>query len=140
MQAVSKEWPYVFRGPQDGRRFFVVLGASPLRLDGGGGSGGERAESDEDALREPFGGVGVDGVHSFACISSRSLRSSSSHQGGVALGIISRPKKCLFDPGLNLIESLREIIEVITISAECARGNNLRFLFPELFFSPWWYF
>ena len=37
MQAVSKEWRYVFREPQEGRRFFVVLGASPVRLDGGGG-------------------------------------------------------------------------------------------------------
>ena len=30
---------------------------------------------------------------------------------GVSLGIISRPNKCLFDPGLNLMESLREINE-----------------------------
>ena len=31
--------------------------------------------------------------------------------------IISRPKKCLFDPGLDLMELLREINQVVTISA-----------------------
>ena len=60
---------------------------------------------------------------------------SGARSFGVALGIISRPKKCLFDPGLNLMESLREINKVATISAECARGRTLRFLFskPVLF-------
>ena len=49
--------------------------------------------------------------------------------------IISRPKKCLFDPGLKLMESLREINKVATTSAEYARGRTLRFLFskPVLF-------
>ena len=56
---------------------FVVMEAAPRGLGSGGGSGGKRAESGEGALREPLGGVGVGGARSFACISSRSLRSSS---------------------------------------------------------------
>ena len=60
---------------------------------------------------------------------------SGARSFGVALGIISRPKKCLFDPGLKLMESLREINKVATTSAEYARGRTLRFLFskPVLF-------
>ena len=37
---VGRGWPSVFRGPEDGRRFFVFLGASPLGLDREGESGG----------------------------------------------------------------------------------------------------
>ena len=37
---VGRGWPSFFRGPEDGRRFFVFLGASPLGLDRGGESGG----------------------------------------------------------------------------------------------------
>ena len=56
---------------------------------------------------------------------------SGARSFGVALGIISRPKKCLFDPGLNLMESIHEINKVVTISAECARGRTLRFTFSK---------
>ena len=78
--AVCKEWSCIFRGQEDGRRVFVVLEAAPRWLDSGGGSSGKRAESGEVALREPFGGVGVDGARSFACVSSCSMRSSPSPQ------------------------------------------------------------
>ena len=40
--------------------------AAPRRLDNGGEYGGERTESGEEALRERFGGVGVDGARFFA--------------------------------------------------------------------------
>ena len=66
MPAVCKEWSCVFQGPEDGRRGFVVLEAAPQRLGSGGHSGGKRAKSGEGALREPPGGVGVGGAHSFA--------------------------------------------------------------------------
>ena len=72
--AASKEWLCVFRGPEDCRRFFVVMEAALRRLGSGGDSGGKRAESGEDALREPFGEVGIGGARSFACISSRNSR------------------------------------------------------------------
>ena len=49
---------------------------------------------------------------------------------------ISGPKKCFFDPGLNLIEFLREINKVVTISAECALERTLRFPFLKCVFSP----
>ena len=55
--AVCKGWSCVFRGPEDCRRVFVVRGGTAVE----GGSGGKRTESREAALREPFGGVGVDG-------------------------------------------------------------------------------
>ena len=45
--------------------------------------------------------------------------------------VISRPKKCLFGPGLALMELLRESNEVVTISAECALERTLRFPFPK---------
>ena len=41
-----------------------------------GGADGKRAESGDDFLREPFGGVGVDGAGSFACIGSCNFISS----------------------------------------------------------------
>ena len=50
--------------------------------------------------------------------------------------VISRPKKCLFGPGLDLMELLHEIDKVVTISAECALERSLRFPFPSVFFSP----
>ena len=78
--AVCKEWSCVFRGPEDDRRVFVVLEAAPQRLGSGEGIGEKRAESGEEALRGLFGGVGVGGARSLACISSRSLSSSSSRQ------------------------------------------------------------
>ena len=55
--------------PDDGHRVFVVLEAAPRGLGSGGGSVGKRAKSGEEALRESFGGVGLDGGRSFACIS-----------------------------------------------------------------------
>ena len=72
--AVNKEGTCVFRGPGDGRRVFVVLEAASRRPGSGGDTGGKRAESGEDSLREPFGEEGVGGALSFACISSRSFR------------------------------------------------------------------
>ena len=45
-----------------------------------GGSGRKRTESGEEALLEPFGGVGLDGFRSFAFDSSRYMRNSSSRQ------------------------------------------------------------
>ena len=41
--------------------------------------------------------------------------------------IISRPKKCLFGPGLDLMEWLRKMNKILTISAECAFERTLRF-------------
>ena len=55
------------------------LGSRPAEASGGD-SGGKRTEPGEEALRRPFGGVGVGGGSYFACISSHSLRSSSSRQ------------------------------------------------------------
>ena len=40
------------------------------KLGSGGDFGGKRTKSGEGALRGTFGGVGVDGARSFACISS----------------------------------------------------------------------
>ena len=54
----------------------MVLEAAPKNSDKGGGSDGKRTKSGEDALRDPFGGVGVGGARFFACISSRSFGSS----------------------------------------------------------------
>ena len=55
-------WSCVFRGPEDGRRVFVVMEVAPRRLDSGGDSGGKRTESGKNALCEPFSGVGVEGI------------------------------------------------------------------------------
>ena len=81
MPVVRRGCLCVSRGPEDGRRFFVFSESFPLGLDGGGESGGYKTESGEGAVgavREHFGGVGVDGSRPIACISSRSLRFSSS--------------------------------------------------------------
>ena len=91
--AVCKEWSRVFRRPVDGRRAFVVLEAAPRRPGSGKESGGKRAEPGEDALREPFGGVGVDGARSFACISSCSFFMPPSDRGVVFLTSKSRTQK-----------------------------------------------
>ena len=74
--AVSQERSCISRGPEDYRRDFEVLEAAPRRLGSEGDSGGKRTESGEDALREPFGGVKVDGSRSFDCIRLGSLSSS----------------------------------------------------------------
>ena len=39
----------------------------------------------------------------------------------------SRPKKCLFGPGLDLMEWLCKMNKILTISAECAFERTLRF-------------
>ena len=56
--AVCKELSCVLRGPEECRRVIVVLEAAPRRLSSGGDSCGKIAESGEEALRKPFGGVG----------------------------------------------------------------------------------
>ena len=66
MPAVCKEQSCVFRGPEDGCLVFVVLEAALRWLGSGGDSGGKRVVSGEEALRKPFGGVGVGGARSFA--------------------------------------------------------------------------
>ena len=78
--AVNRGWSCFVRGPEDGLRVFAVLEAAPRKLGIDGGSGRKRTESGENALREPLGGVGVDGARSFVRISSPSLRSSSSRK------------------------------------------------------------
>ena len=60
--AVNREWSCVFRGPEVGRRVFVVMEVAPRRLDSGGDSGGKRTESGKNSLCEPFSGVGVEGI------------------------------------------------------------------------------
>ena len=77
--AVNTGWSCVFRGPEDGRRVFVVKEAASRRLDSGGDSGETRMESDEDALREPLGGMGVHGARSFL---SHFFRDSSRAEKG----------------------------------------------------------
>ena len=47
--------------------------------------------------------------------------------GSVDLRAISRPKKCLFGPGLDLMPWLCEMTEVAKISAERALERTLRF-------------
>ena len=45
--------------------------------------------------------------------------------GSVALGIISRTNKCLFGPGLDLMEWLREMNKMASISADFTLNKRI---------------
>ena len=110
--AVNREWPCVFRGPEDGRRVLVFLEAAPQRP-------GSVEGPEDGAGRDCVTRIArVYGARNFACISPQSLRLSSSRlakkrapslrcSSRAPFPCFSSRTRCLLRSGLPLVRRTR---------------------------------
>ena len=104
---LCKEWPYVFRGPVVGRRFFVVLEAFPLRLDRGGG------------IWRVEGGVGR------RCLARTVRRSGGGRCPLLRLNQLAQLEVFFVSPGI--VESVLSAVEFVGLNAVLFRVELLVF-------------